>query len=24
LTPFANRLLASYIYNTNMYRAGWR
>jgi hypothetical protein len=24
LTPFANRLLASYIYNTNMYGAGWR
>ena len=24
LTPFANRLLADYIYNYNFYRAGWR
>lgn len=24
LTPFANRLLAVYIYNYNFYRAGWR
>ena len=24
LTPFANRLLADYIYNTIFYRAGWR
>jgi len=24
LTPFANRLLADYIYTTSMYRAGWR
>ena len=24
LTPFANRLLADYIYTTTMYRAGWR
>jgi len=24
LTPFANRLLADYIYNSTFYRAGWR
>jgi adhesin HecA-like repeat protein len=24
LTPFANRLMADYIYNYNFYRAGWR
>ena len=24
LTPMGNRLLANYIYSTNMYRAGWR